>query len=308
MNRFFLARGLLIAAMTLGAVFGVPPAHAQEARTVTDALGRDVTIETPPQRVVGMSASIIEMLLALDITPPGVTLGIENPAVANLPTFGTGYQPDLEALAALEPDLIIANAQLQAQLIDQLEVIAPTFFVMTMTAADVPANIRLIGQVTWHETNADYLARSYDDFLALVDNLAVGENGPSVLIVVGTLQQPNFGKSATYLGDMLRRLGGVKVADGEPDDGPFPGYAQLSIESILEADPDLIFTVTRGGPGAIPIPEDMAADATWSALSAVQAGTVYELDNRLFLEAPGPRFTEALLQLYALFFGGTTGE
>ncbi len=77
-------------------------------------------------------------MFALGVTPAGVTEGIENPAAAGLPTFGTGYQLDFEAMAALEPDLIIANAQLQAQMADQLSAIAPTLYVLTLTADDVP--------------------------------------------------------------------------------------------------------------------------------------------------------------------------
>jgi len=94
------------------------------------------------------------VLFALGVTPAGVTEGIENPAAAGLPTFGTGYQLDFEAMAALEPDLIIANAQLQAQMADQLSAIAPTLYVLTLTADDVPANIRLIGEATWKDTTA----------------------------------------------------------------------------------------------------------------------------------------------------------
>jgi iron complex transport system substrate-binding protein len=304
-----LFRRSLIALVALAFVLGLgtPFAAAQDdsgPRTLVDALGREVTIDAPPQRVVGLSASIIEMLYAIGAEPVGVTEGIEFPAeAASLPTFGTGYQLDLEALAAVEPDLIFANAQLQAQMADQLAAIAPTVFVMTLTAADIAPNLRLLGQATWRDTQAEYAARPYETLLQILPQAHGEGEGPSVLIIVGTLDQPNFGKSSTYLGDMAAMLGATNIADAEPDAGPFPGYAQLSIEKVVEADPDFIFTVTRGAPGTPPIPETMAADPLWSELTAVQEGHVYELDNRLFLEAPGPRFTEAILQLYDLFYG-----
>lgn len=296
--------GAVLLALVL--VLGLGTAAAQDdaaPRTVVDALGREVTIDAPPQRIVGMSASITEMLYAVGVSPVGATEGIEFPeAAAALPTFGTGYQPDLEALAALEPDLIVANAQLNAQIADQLEAIAPTFFVMTLTAADVPANLRALGQITWHDTTAEYAAMANEAVLNIIEANRPAE-GPSVLIIVGTLEQPNFGKSSTYLGDMAARLGATNIADAEADAGPFPGYAQLSVEKVLEADPDIILTVTRGAPGAAPLPEAMAGDDVWSALTAVQEGRVYELDNRLFLESPGPRFTEAFMQLVDIFNG-----
>jgi len=300
---FRLLAVMLALALALGAA---PAVLAQDdgARTVTDAMGREVTLEAAPERIVGMSASITEMLFAIGITPVGATEGIEYPeAAASLPTFGMGYQPDLEALAALEPDLIIANAQLNAQIIGQLEAIAPTVAVLVLTASDVPETIRLLGEVTWHETSAEYVAHAYESVLSLLQAQAP-EDGPSVLIIVGTLDTPNFGKSSTYLGDMVTLLGGTVVGDDQPDAGPFPGYAQLSIEQVLDADPDVILTITRGMPGAAPIPEAIEADEVWSSLSAVENGRVYELDNRLFLESPGPRFADAILQLREVLYGG----
>ncbi|MCL4238668.1 MAG: ABC transporter substrate-binding protein [Anaerolineae bacterium] len=294
----------LLALMLIAAV-GVPLAAAQEAsepRTIVDFARRQITLEAPPQRVVGMSASISEMLFAIGVSPVGVTSGMDYPPeAAALPDIGTGYQPNLEALAALEPDLIIGNAQLNMNILDKLEAIAPTIMIMTMTASDVPQNVRLLGQATWHDTEAEYLARAYDGYLALADKIGASHEGPSIVFIVGTLDVPNYGKSATYFGDMAKRLGAVNIADSEADAGPFPGYAQLSLEAIVDADPDFVFTVTRGSP--TPMPETMASDPLWSSLSAFQNARVIELDNRLFVESPGPRFIEAMAQLFDILYG-----
>jgi len=302
-----IARRLLVVLLALTFVAGlsIPVVSAQDSsgsRTITDFMGRQVTLDTPPQKVVGMSASISEMLFAIGVTPAGVTAGMDYPPeAATLPVFGSGYQPDLEALAALTPDLIIANGQLNMSILDQLEAIAPTIVVMILTPADIPANIRLLGQATWHDTSAEYVASSYDSFLKLAGIVGTTHEGPSILIIVGTLDQPNYGKSTTYLGDMAAILGATNIADGKEDAGPFPGYTQLSTEEIIAADPDVIFTITRGAD--TPMAESMTSDPVWSALSAVTNGTVYELDNRLFVESPGPRFVEAMLQLYDIFYG-----
>ncbi|MBN1565785.1 MAG: ABC transporter substrate-binding protein [Anaerolineae bacterium] len=312
MNRLSHRGVLIILALSLILVLLAPAAYAQDAgndtapRTVLDFMGRPVTIDAPPQRVVGMSASIIEMLFAIGVTPVGVTDGIDYPpAAAGLPTFGSGYQPNLEALAALEPDLIIANGQLNVPIMDKLEAIAPTLAVITLTTADIPANIRTLGQATWHETTAEYLATAYEGFYTAMAEAAAGqtqgETGPSILIIVGTLGVPNYGKSDTYFGDIASILGAQNIADGREDQGPFPGYTQLSMEYILDEDPDYIFTITRGDP--TPMPESMADDPIWSALTAFENGRVLELDNRLYVESPGPRVVEAMLTLYEILYG-----
>ena len=304
MKRIMLSVLIVLLALTL---VGVPWANAQEdtgPRTVTDFMGQPVTINAPPQRVVGMSASISEMLFAIGVTPVGVTDGMDYPpAAANLPTFGSGYQPDLEALAALEPDLIIGNGQLNMQIMDKLQAIAPTLMILTLTPEDVVKNIRTLGQATWHETQAEYLAQSYEGFLSAMSAIGASETQhPSILIIVGTLDVPNYGKSETYLGDMAKILGATNIADGNADQGPFPGYTQLSTETILNADPDFVFTITQGSP--TPMPESMKDDPIWSSLTAFQNGHVMELDVHLFLESPGPRFVEAMLQLQKILYGG----
>lgn len=307
MMRYTGLRRSLIALMALVLVLGVglPLVSAQddaEPRTVRDFMGNEFTVDAPPQRIVGMSASINEMLLAIGVTPAGVTAGMDfPPAAAELPTFGSGYQPDLEALAALEPDLIIGNAQLNMQIMGQLQAIAPTFMMMTLVPSDIPANVRTLGELTWHDTEAAYLATAYEDYLTMAATVGELQDGPSVLIIVGTLDVPNYGKTETYLGAMAATLGAMNVADGEADAGPFPGYAQLSIEQVLDADPDYILTVTRGAD--TPMPETMADDPVWSELTAVQEGRAVELDNRLFVESPGPRFVDAMQQLVDLFYG-----
>jgi iron complex transport system substrate-binding protein len=304
MKRITLSVLIVLLALTL---VGVPWVSAQEdtgPRTVMDFMGQPVTINAPPQRVVGMSASINEMLFAIGVTPVGVTAGMDYPpAAANLPTFGSGYQPDLEALAALEPDLIIGNGQLNMQIMDKLQAIAPTLMILTLTPEDVAKNIRTLGQATWHDTEAEYLAQSYDGFLTAMGKVGASQTQhPSILIIVGTLDVPNYGKSETYLGAMAKILGATNIADGNADQGPFPGYTQLSTEYILNADPDFVFTITQGSP--TPMPEAMKDDPIWSSLTAFQNGHVMELDVHLFLESPGPRFVDAMLQLNDILYGG----
>ena len=294
---------VVLAALVLVLPLSVPFAAAQDgSRTLTDAFGREVTLDQPPLRVVGMSASINEMLIAIGVMPVGVSAGMDfPPQVEGLPTIGTSYQPDLEGLAALEPDLIIANAQLNEPIMDRLEAIAPTFAVLTLTPQDVPQNIRLLGELMWQDASAAYVALAYDNYLALAAELGAVHDGPTVVIIVGTLDVPNYGKSSTYLGAMVQTLGATNIADGKEDDGPFPGYSQLSIEAILDADPDYILTVTRGAD--TPMPESMLSDPIWSAMTAVQEGRAIELDNRLYVEAPGPRFVLGMTALYDLFYG-----
>lgn len=293
----------LILVTALGVVAPAALAQGGEERTITDFVGRPITLSAPPQKIVGLSKSINEMLFAIGANPVGVTAGMEFPAVAaQLPVVGSGYAPALEAIAALEPDLIVANAQLQMDILPQLEDIAPTMMVMTLTPADVVSNLRLLGQATWQDTSAEYLAKALENTLAMAGAVGAAQTeGPSLLIVVGTLDQPNYGKSMTYLGSMTAMLGARNIADAEPDAGPFPGYAQLSAEAILNADPDVILTITRGAD--TPMNESMAADPVWSALSAVENGRAYELDYRIFLESPGPRFPEAMLEVYGLLYG-----
>jgi iron complex transport system substrate-binding protein len=176
----------------------------------------------------------------------------------------------------------------------------PVLFVGALGYDDVAASIRLLGQVTDHQAEAEAAATAMESALAEIEASIAGMPAPRVLIMNGALQDLYVALPDSFVGDLVSKVGGDNVAAEEPQSGPYPGYTQLSLETIAEKNPDVILTITAGGPS---LADAVLADATFAATSAVEEGRVHDIDLEIFLQAPGPRAVDGLHELARLLYG-----
>lgn len=275
--------------------------------TVRDLLGREVTIDAAPQRIITTSPSAIEMLYAAGGEAIARSETSSHPeTVAALPSIGPSYAPAFEAIIELGPDLVIADASAQAHLAEAFDGAlrgTPVIFIGAVAYEDVATSIRLIGLVIDHPDAADASAAAME--AALDEALAsiAGAPSPRVLIMNGAISDFFVALPDSFVGNLVAQLGGDNVAAGQPQTGRFPGYAQLSLETIVQTDPEVILTITAGPPAGETLADLVLQDATFAGLAAVRDGRVYDLDVEVYLQAPGPRAIDGIRELTALLFG-----
>jgi iron complex transport system substrate-binding protein len=265
----------IVAAMALsacGSDAGDPSATpGQESegpatRSVTHVLG---TTEVPvdPQRVVILDTPHLDTALALDITPVG---SVQSDTDTGFPeylgdrtegidTVGTIEEPDLETIAALEPDLILSSSVRHEDIYDQLSQIAPTVFTdyqdgwrsMFTTTADA---------LNRAEEGTDALAE-YD---ARVDEVgeAVGAEGATASIVRFLPEETRVYGPDTFSGSLLTDVG-FTLPELEYDEY---SMAYVSAEQIDQADADVVFSTTYGDPAAT---TKGVVTSVWDFLEAV---------------------------------------
>lgn len=174
-----------VAALTLAALGFVTgcsagPGHAETAESVetTRAVehARGVTEVTEnPTRVVTLEPVELDTSVALGVVPVGTTvlsaasgvpeyLGAEAGAATSV---GITVEPDLEAIAALQPDLILGTETRHSSFYDRLAAIAPTVF-MASQSDPWKDNVRLVGRALGREDDAEALLTEYDDRCAEV--------------------------------------------------------------------------------------------------------------------------------------------
>lgn len=275
--------------------------------TLTDFLGREVTVPRNPAKVVALSPTTVELVYAVGGTVVGRASSANYPPEAqDVPDVGSSYQPSIEKIIAMQPDLVIADSQIQPELRDQAETLgAPVIFAGAGVFADVPRALRLVGLATGHDDEGEAAALALEEHLAELQ-AAIQHTHPNVLIINGTPNDFFAATSASYVGDLNQLLGGRNAAEGQPTVGRFAGYAKLSTETILATDPDLILAISAVKEGDETISDRLKSDPAWSSLSAVEAGRVHEIDYRIFLIAPGPRAGEALDTLVRLLYPSAT--
>ena len=266
--------------------------------TVTDILDRTVTLNQKPSSIVTIHPTATETLYRIGGTAIGRDTGSKYPPEAqSLPTIGSSYNPSAEAVAALNPDLIILEALSQAMFLPTFETLGvPVIAVRAASLDDINQALTLVGQVVdMNEAAAQAITDIESRIEAAQDTTRTGR---SVLIIIGDADRNIYAaKPDSYPGTLLSLLGQDNVAEGLPDSGPFPGFAAYTGEQALINNPDAVFAISPAPAPAPKLSEMLPMIPGFNNMDAVKAGNVQELDPALFLQAQGPRIAEAVEQL-----------
>ncbi|MEV3935242.1 iron-siderophore ABC transporter substrate-binding protein [Glycomyces sp. NPDC049804] len=261
-----------------------------ETRTVEHAMGA-TEIPAEPQRVVVLDTDKIDTALSLGVTPIGAARASE----AELPGYlgdlsgvavvGTTAEPDLEAIEALEPDLILGSKFRQEAFYDELNAIAPTVFT------------EQVG-VTWKE-----------NFLLDGDALGKGEEAKGLLDAYET-RAAEFGASlgdalatqvslVRFMPDQIRYYGpdsfsGIVLGDvglARPELQQLNGaedrrFGEVSAEELDTVGGDVVFYCAYGTDGEAMLAEYTAGEL-WRSIPAVQGGKAYPVDDEIWMTGIG---------------------
>ena len=260
---------------------------------VTDALGQEIIFENPPEKIAAISPTATEILYAA-----GGTAILRDrasnfpPEARSLPDVGSAYEPSIETIVRSQPDLILIEALTQARFAgifaeSGLKVVA----IKAESVDDVVDNISMMGKIIGNESIAEKAVSDIQDRLALVG----AEDNRSVLLLISDQDRNLYAaRPESYTGLIADILGLVNKAAGLPDSGPYPGFALMSIEAILTANPDVIVTITPAPAPAPRLSDSIRQIPPFAGLIAIRGGNVIEADVTLFLQSPGPRIVEAV--------------
>jgi iron complex transport system substrate-binding protein len=256
------------------------PAAAQ--LRITDDRGVTVTLARSPQRIVSLLPSLTETVCALGECRRlvGVDRYSNHPAsVRALPQVGGGIDPNIEAVVALRPDVVlIATSSRGAQRLEALGL--KVLALEPHTSADVRRVVERLGQLL-ETPDAQRVWREIDASVqAAAQSLPPAARGLRVYYEVS--RGPYAAGPGSFVGEMLQRLGARNIA---PDSGPFP---QINPELVVRADPDVIMISERDAQG-------LAQRPGWAGLRALRTGRVclYSAEESDVLMRPGPRMAEA---------------
>nr|WP_304619442.1 siderophore ABC transporter substrate-binding protein [Paracoccus sediminilitoris] len=232
------------------------------------------TVELPanPQRVAVYDMAALDTLQAMGVTPAGTIDDIMVPALRegarDAAPVGTLFEPDLEALAGLAPDLVIVGGRSSTQL-QTVSQVAPAID-MTIDTDLLPearARIDAYGTLFGKQDRAAQMRETLDDKLAALEDAAHGHNTAMIVMTNGP-KMAAYGKGSRF-GWIY---GATGLAEAAPDlDEATHGQA-ITHEFIAEADPDWLLVVDRGaaigedGQGAkATLTSDLVAGTTaWS--------------------------------------------
>ncbi len=253
------------------------------------------TLAGPAQRVVALAPNLAEIVAysgGEDRLVARTRFTDHPPSLRSLPDLGSGFEPDLEALAALQPDLVIMLEGWRggpiAGAVERLGV--PVRYLRVETTEDIAAAVEAVGEALELPDAAAKATALREAGAALA---AAPPLDLRVLMLNG--RRPLVAAGPGSWGDTVIRLAGARNALG----GDAVRYPTLDHEIIIDLDPDAIVDTSgyADGPGAV----------DWADLRgvpAVRAGRTVALGDPSLLR-PGPRFPEAATLLRdALVAGG----
>ena len=310
MKRFFAA---VMALLLLTGCAGSPEEPSPAALSFTDDLGRLVVLEQKPERVACLLGSYADVWMNAGgtvIAAPDdawTDFGLEMPEEAVV--LGSTKNLSLELLLSSEPDFILASSgtQLHLEWLDTLQ--AAGIPVAYFGVSDFGDYLRLLkvctdltGRSDLYEQNGTAIQSQIDQAAAYARE-RIGQTGeaPTVLclrVAASGIRVKN--SQDNVLGEMLRSLGCVNIADSEA-----VLLENLSMEHILLADPDCIFIVQQGDDAAgtqAVLDGFFAENPAWQQLTAVQEGRVFTLDKRRYSLKPNVLWGEAYLDLVELIW------
>jgi len=264
---------------------------------------------SPPTRIISTAPSITEMLYALGLGDRvvGDTIYCHYPPeAAKKPKIGTYIDPNLEAIAALKPDLVIIQknpVQLQAKL-ERLGL--HVLEVKHDNVNEVLESISAIGKATGTESQAAQLTTKLRKDLDQIHNRLATLSPATVMFVVGRapdrIEDIIVIGRASYLNDIIQIAGGRSIFT----DSVAP-YPKVGIEEILARNPEVIvdmgdMTDTAG----VTDEHKRAVVALWSrypSLRAVKNHRVYAVASDIFV-VPGPRMIDAAREFARMLHPG----
>lgn len=257
-----------------------------------------ISFAAPPQRIVSTAPSITEMLYALGLGDKvvGVTKYCRYPPEARLkPKIGDYTSPNLEAIAALKPDLVIIQTN-PIHLAERLAVLRLTSLEVNQeNIADLYHSITVVGNATGAQAAAARLNQSIQAKLAAVRQRVASQPRTRVMFVIGRTPNRLDGLivvgSASYLNEIIQLAGGENVfRDAKA------AYPSVGLEEVLARNPQVV--VDMGDMSdTVGVTEEHKREVVnlWqrlNTLDAVKRHRVYAVASDIFV-VPGPRVVNA---------------
>ncbi|TMR87991.1 ABC transporter substrate-binding protein, partial [Nonomuraea basaltis] len=252
-----------------------------------DAGNGKVTLTKKPERIVSLSATHTETLFAIGAGPQVVAVDDQSNFPAEAPkTDLSGFKPNVEAIVANKPDLVIVSDDLDKVVAELGKLNVPVLLEPAATKIDEAyEEIAELGAATGNRAKAEEVVSGMK---TAMEKLAAEAPKDKKLTYYHELDQtPYAATSQTFIGQIYAMFGLTNIADKAPDAAG--GYPKLSAEFVAQADPDLVFLADVKC--CQQSKETLAERPGWKNLSAIKSDRVIQLDDDI-ASRWGPRIVQ----------------
>ncbi|MGG1553660.1 ABC transporter substrate-binding protein [Paenibacillus ferrarius] len=279
-------------------------------KTIKHAMGT-VTLKKKPERVVVLFNGMTDITAHLGVKPVGSVESWEEKPWYNylrakmdgVKDLGEETQPNVEAIIALKPDLIIGTKARHEKLYPQLSSIAPTL--ITEEIFDWKANLKYAADALYKKEEGDKILADWDKKVAEFKQKIGDKAGKTEISIVRFERDGSARFYATgFAGTIFKELGFARPKAQILE----PGKAVLNLatkEQMSQLDGDYIFDITRLDPSDNSVEKsqnDWTSHALWKNLKGVKNGKYFKVDTITWNLAGGSMAAQAMLaDLYKYF-------
>jgi iron complex transport system substrate-binding protein len=257
----------------------------------------DVTVEKRPEKIVSLSPTLTEMLFAIGAGGQVAAVDDNSNYPPDAPkTDLSGFQPNAEAVAAKEPDLVVLTTDTN-KIVSQLEALKIPVYVgeAAVVLDDTYRELTELGALTGHPAEAaEVVSTMKSDIDAAVKSVPQRAQRPTYYHELGP--ELYSATSKTFIGSLYAMAGLDNIADPADADGSKQGYPQLSEEFVVKADPDYVFLADTKC--CAQSPATVKARDGWAGITAVKQDRIVALDDDI-ASRWGPRIVDLLRTVVA---------
>ncbi|WP_140421528.1 heme ABC transporter substrate-binding protein IsdE [Bacillus cereus] len=254
------------------------------------------------ERAVATTVAVTEIMDALEVDLVGVPTSSKTlpKRYKGLPEVGNPMSPDMEKVKSLKPSEVLSVTTLEYELKPVFDGVGMKANFLDLTSLkNMQSSISHLGKKYGREKQAEAVVTKLDKKVASIQKEVKGKKEPTVLILLGVPGSYLVATEHSYIGDLVKQLGGKNIVQGEQVE-----YLASNTEYLKKADPDIILRAAHGMPDEVVkmFDKEFKTNDIWKHFAAVKNNRVYDLEERLFGTTGNLAAIEALDELKKMMY------
>ncbi|KXY12621.1 heme ABC transporter substrate-binding protein IsdE [Bacillus paranthracis] len=254
------------------------------------------------ERIVATTVAVTEIMDVLEVDLVGVPTSSKTlpKRYKGLPEVGNPMSPDMEKVKSLKSSEVLSVTTLEYELKPVFDGVGmKANFVDLTSLKNMQNSISNLGKQYGREKQAEAVVTKLDKKVASIQKEVKGKKEPTVLILLGVPGSYLVATEHSYIGDLVKQLGGKNIVQGEQVE-----YLASNTEYLKKADPDIILRAAHGMPDEVVkmFDKEFKTNDIWKHFAAVKNNRVYDLEERLFGTTGNLAAIEALDELKKMMY------
>ncbi|WHY28416.1 heme ABC transporter substrate-binding protein IsdE [Bacillus wiedmannii] len=254
------------------------------------------------ERIVATTVAVTEIMDALEVDLVGIPTSSKTlpKRYKGLPEVGNPMSPDMEKVKSLKPSEVLSVTTLEYELKPVFDGVGMKANFLDLTSLkNMQNSISDLGKQYGREKQAEAVVTKLDNKVAEIKKAVKGKKEPTVLILLGVPGSYLVATEHSYIGDLVKQLGGKNIVQGEQVE-----YLASNTEYLKKADPDIILRAAHGMPDEVVkmFDKEFKTNDIWKHFAAVKNNRVYDLEERLFGTTGNLAAIEALDELKKMMY------